>query len=396
MTQTIAPPPTRMAWDAVVGQDAATAVLRGAVAGQQVAHAWLLVGPPGVGQTHLGQVLGAALNCPDAVGGEPCGNCSVCLRIARGTYPSVQRFLLEASEHLVDHVREIWIPAATHTSLEGRRRVLHVESADRMNEAAQNAFLKVLEEPPPSVVWLLDVQDESQLLDTIVSRCRRLTFRPWGTTDLAEVARRDSGLEESDVSWMSRAAMGSPQRLEQLADPDMREARRRHLGLLGHLHTHGPGAVVDSAKEIVDWSRARTKVRKEQHKEELEQLGEQYGANERGGSWPAGLKARVQKRHKRIERMEQRRALDFFLDDLSSYLRDLLAVQQGTNERHLINIDQLEALHHDHALLPPAVLLETLAAVDRCRDGLDLNGNAALQVERLIYVLSLGLYRNRT
>jgi DNA polymerase III subunit delta' len=113
------------------------------------------------------------LNCPTPVAVDvACGACPTCERIARGAHPAVSDLEPEGAFHVVDSVRGDWIPTAMRSLTEGRRRVMRVVSADRMNEAAQNAFLKILEEPPPSVVWILDIEDETALLDTVMSRCR--------------------------------------------------------------------------------------------------------------------------------------------------------------------------------------------------------------------------------
>jgi DNA polymerase III subunit delta' len=79
----------------------------------------------------------------------------------------------------VADVREGWLPAASRTAAEGGWKVLRVVDADRMNEAAANAFLKVLEEPPARTVWILDLADPDELPDTILSRCRAVRFVAW-------------------------------------------------------------------------------------------------------------------------------------------------------------------------------------------------------------------------
>src|SRR5690606_22785931 len=149
--------------------------------------------------------LAAALNCPARIEiDEPCGRCDTCGRIARGMHPAVADLEPDGAFHVVDDVREDWIRTATLTLAEGRRRVMRVVAADRMNEAAQNAFLKILEEPPASVVWVLDAEAESALLETVVSRCRRLTMVPWGP-DALEVRAAELGVPDDRRSAYSRA-----------------------------------------------------------------------------------------------------------------------------------------------------------------------------------------------
>lgn len=391
MTTTVAPP-APATWDSVLGQSAAVRVMTSAIEHDQVAHAWLLVGPSGVGQREAARALAAALNCPEVEDAtQGCGVCSTCLRIAKGAHPAVLDFEPEGQNHVVDAVRSEWIPTATRTMTEGRRKVLRIVAADRMNEGAQNAFLKVLEEPPPSVVWILDVEEDGALLDTIVSRCRRVDFVPW-TPDALQTLAGQLRVPEDTRAALVRASMGSPDRLRDLADPELAQARWDHLAIVDALAERGPGAVVPMAKELVTWARSRSKALKEAHAAEMERLEEAYGVENNQG-WPAGVRQRLTKRFERLERQEVRRALDLLLDDLASYLRDLVAVKAGAPETTVVNIDHLSSLRRDATRLEMADLVAGLGAIDRCREALDRNGAPELQVERLLLALSLPLYR---
>lgn len=377
--------PQRGLWHRVVGQPAAVEVLTGAVARGEVSHAWLLTGPPAVGQADAVSALAADLNCPHA---DPhaCGRCGTCQRIARGTHPAVRAFEPEGAFHVVDAVRDEWIPAATRTLLEGRVKVLRVVEADRMNEAAQNAFLKVLEEPPGSAVWILQVTDEGALLDTIVSRCRRLDLVAWNREALRARAA-GLGISEECTDGLVAAAMGSPERLVALADPDVAAARERHLRLVERLVDEGPGAAVPAAAELVAWSRARTRHRRDGNARERERLEEAYA-----GQWPPGARARLERRERRLEREEGQRALRAALDDLSSYLRDLLAVQAGLDPADMVNRDHADLLRRDAARVPTMVAVDGFDAVAGCLDALERNGQPELQLERLLLRIAVSLH----
>jgi DNA polymerase III subunit delta' len=374
-------------------QPAAVRALREALRADEVAHAWLVTGPPGVGQADLARSFAMALNCEQArAPDDACGVCATCERIARDRDELLQVFEPEGAAYVVDTVRNEWAATATRSLTAGRRRVLRITAADRANVAAQNAFLKLLEEPPPSVVWVLEAEEESALLDTILSRCRRLAVVPWGVDALRRRAR-ETGLAEARVEAAARAALGSPSRLADLADPDVAAARDRHLGLVDELAVGGPGLVVPLAKALVTWAKGRVGPLKERHAEELAALEADLGVDESGRGWPPGMRARVLKRQERFERYEQRRAIDLALDDIGSYLRDLLAVQAAASDDVLVNLDHTAALQRDAQRLPAADVVRALAAVARCREALDRNGNPELQLERLLMAIALPLFR---
>ncbi len=373
-------------------QPAAVRALRRALAADEVSHAWIVVGPPQVGQQALGRALTMALNCDEAAApDEPCGVCPRCTRLRRGTHELLEEREPTGAAYVVDDVREGWIRPASRSLTDGRRRVMRIAGADRMNEAAQNAFLKVLEEPPPSVVWLLEVEDESALLDTVISRCRRLTVVPWGLDALRDHARA-VGIPEERREAVARVALGSPERVEALAEAGMLEARDEHLGLLDHLATAGPGAVVPTAKQLTRWAKSRVEPLKERHAEEIARYEEDLGVDARGQGWPPGLKRQLQRRHERLERGAQRRALDLLLDHLATYLRDLLVVGSDGDEEAVINVDHRDELARDRHRLPTRTVVDTLAAVQECREALERNGNPDLQLERLLLGLALPLY----
>jgi len=377
-------------WNAVLAQPAATAALRAALANDELAHAWLLVGPAHVGQVEIARALGAALNCPTPAAADlGCGSCSACRRILADRHPAIAALEPEGAFHRVDEVRD-WIHDVSLTMTEGRRRVVRVIAADRMNIPAQNAFLKILEEPPPSVVWMLEVEDDSVLLDTVISRCRRLDLVPFGPEALMQRAREWEVPAEHQEALV-RASMGLPERLRDLADPDVAAARWRHLAILDRLATGGPGQVVPLAKELVTWSRGRAVPLKEKHARELAEKEEEFGVEGPRG-WPPGVRQRLVKAHDRLEKQELRRSLDIVLDDLGSYLRDLLAVQSGAAAGALVNIDHEAALYRDALRLPAPAAVRGISAVAACRDALDRNGAPELQLERLLLALALPIY----
>ena len=432
------PPP--VAWEHA-GQPAATTSLRESVARDEVGHAMLLVGPAGVGQAELATSFAAALNCPDAVDGTGCGTCSVCRRTVEGTHTALVQYEPEGANHLIGTVREEWLPEAYRTLVEGNRRVMRIVAADQMNEAAQNAFLKALEEPGPSTVWLLEAEDDRALLETITSRCRRIDVAPWSPADLARRGR-DLGLPEDRLAGLTRAANGSPRRLESFATrecptcgkafamsrrggrwrlPDgvvgedgvarcdntrarahtsgsddelvLDRGRDLHLGLVDHLHVQGPGAVTGWVGQVMARADMRRKAVAAVHEEELSQLQEDLGVKA-GRGWPPGMKARIEKRHKRAEREAAAQSVTECLDDIGTLLRDLLVVQAGGADTDLVNVDRAADLRRDGARLGAREAIEALAGISWVRQAMsEFNGVPALQLESLLIPVAVGVYR---
>ena len=178
------PSPAESVWDLVVGHDEQVTALREAIAGDRVTHAWLFTGPPGIGKLHTARVFAAALNCPS--GGD--GTCETCRRILRGVHPDVHLIVPEGDFLLVEEVRAVR-EEASRSRREARTAVFIFDEADRMTEAAANALLKVLEEPPANVVFVLVARSPEALVGTVPSRARTVPFVPLSLAELGTSSR---------------------------------------------------------------------------------------------------------------------------------------------------------------------------------------------------------------
>ena len=410
--------PSRGVWvDAGVGgaRSAATS-LHDAVVSDRLSHAWLLVGPEGVGQRELAIALAATVNCRADESARPCGVCDTCLRTQRDVHPALMSFEPDGAAHRVEDVRGAWNEAAMRTTPEARRKVLRIVAADRMNVAAQSAFLKLLEEPPASVVWILEAEDPGRLLETILSRCRRIDLPPWSSADVRawlgtqlgggagggpdDTERIETAVcaARSSADWLrgmrrDLAGVGTgvgPRESREVLDAVAR-LRGEHLAIIDVLAREGPAAVVPTVKRVVGTAKARREALADRHAIEMDALEEAYGVEGPRG-WPPGVKARIEKRFERIARAEEQRTLRLTLDDLAGYLRDLIAVASGAPVDALINTDATASLARDVTRLHPVDLLAAISAVGGCREALDRNGAPELQFERLLLSIATSLY----
>jgi len=210
---------------AIEGQARALAQLQAAISSDRVHHAWLFAGPRGVGKETAARAFAAALLCR-APGGEACGACAACAKVARGSHPDLVVLMPEAEavgrgilaredlsrapsrELKIDQIRQV--EAQLHRApLEGGRRVVILLRADTLNVPAQNAFLKTLEEPPAGNHLVLVADAADALLPTIRSRCVRVPFAPLPLDLVAARVRREKGVDEETARLCAALAGGS-------------------------------------------------------------------------------------------------------------------------------------------------------------------------------------------
>ena len=178
-------------------QDHVAAALRGAVARSRVGHGYLLTGPRGVGKTTAARILAMALNCerrdPSQPGGEPCGECPSCTRIWSGGASLDVVEIDAASNRGVDDARELRERAMYAPSQADHHKVYIVDEAHMLTREAWNALLKILEEPPPGVVFVFATTEPQKIAATaapVLSRLQRFDFRRIGPAAIRDRLRQ--------------------------------------------------------------------------------------------------------------------------------------------------------------------------------------------------------------
>ena len=159
----------------LVGQEHVATTLRQSVKQGRVSHSYLFCGPRGSGKTTTARIVGKAVNCLDLQDGDPCNACSICLAIIEGRFMDIIE-LDAASNRGIDEIRDIR-EKVNFAPAQGSRKVYIIDEAHMLTDAASNAFLKTLEEPPGHVIFILCTTEAHKILPTIVSRCQRFDFR---------------------------------------------------------------------------------------------------------------------------------------------------------------------------------------------------------------------------
>jgi DNA polymerase-3 subunit gamma/tau len=205
----------------VIGQEHVIRALVGAVREDRLAHAFLFCGPRGTGKTSTARILAKMVNCVNGPTAEPCGVCEQCLRIRDGSHLDVVE--IDAASHGgVDDARELRERAPTAPVM-GREKVYILDEAQRLSREAFDALLKLFEEPPPSVRFVLATTEPHKMPATIVGRCQRFDFRRIGTEPLADLLERIAGQEglkltREAAEQLARQAEGSARDAETLLD----------------------------------------------------------------------------------------------------------------------------------------------------------------------------------
>jgi DNA polymerase III subunit gamma/tau len=241
-------------FDAVVGQDAITRTLRNALASGRIAHAYLFAGPRGIGKTTTARLLARALLCPERAGAEPCGRCAAC-GDAAGTVDIIE--IDGASNRGIEEIRTLR-ENVKYAPARGRFKVYIIDEVHQLTEAAFNALLKTLEEPPSHVVFVLATTDPRDIPATVLSRVQRFDFRPIPpdllTTTLGSILGQEKiDFEPAALPAIVRAAEGSLRDALSLLDTaiaygDGRLAADTTAALLG---TTAPAEVRAFARALV-------------------------------------------------------------------------------------------------------------------------------------------------
>lgn len=339
-------------FSALIGNNEVKELLRRLLAGGRLPGSLLFTGETGIGKKLFALELAKALNCRNRKGVEACDECSSCKRIGRSTFPPFGRDeddqnRLIWSEHgdlamarpykqiiRVRVMRELE-REANFRPFEGAARVFIVENADYMNDAASNALLKTLEEPPPASHLILTTANPTALLATIRSRCQIVRFAPIPYADIRRFLIEEKEIPAADAELLARTSRGSIGRALATEVDTYRQRRDSMLEVLSELTLNGDRArLLRSAEEL-----AAAKDR-----DEYEQQ----------------------------------------LDVLETLIRDAWALALGLNKDTLVNSDLIKKLQSIAAKLKSEQAASWLTQIEELRAALEVNINRRIASDALM------------
>ncbi|MBQ2791652.1 MAG: DNA polymerase III subunit gamma/tau [Oscillospiraceae bacterium] len=220
-------------FDDVVGQAHITRTLQNEVKTGKTAHAYLFTGSRGTGKTTCSKILAKAVNCPNAKDGNPCGECDICRGIDDGPIMDVLE-IDAASNNGVDNIRQLREDAFFAPG-QAKFRVYIIDETHMLSTGAFNALLKIMEEPPSHVLFILATTEVHKVPATILSRCQRFDFRRIGSEDIAGYLEKIAQNEGFSLDHSAALLIGK------LADGGMRDA----ISLLDLCVSHGSEVTVE-------------------------------------------------------------------------------------------------------------------------------------------------------
>lgn len=318
----------------VIGQDKTLSLLAYSLKTDTMAHAYLIVGPRHVGKGTLAFNLAQALNCD---GSElPCGQCRSCQRILEGKHADVTAIGLDSKTEIgIDDIRGLQ-RIANLPPYEGKYKVFIINDAEYLSTEAANSLLKILEEPPQSVVWLLLVAEEEHLLPTIISRCQRLELKPVPSEQVQEVLVSSYNVENNRAKLLAQLCRGRlGWALSALANEDILEQRSQRVDRLVSLLTASLSQRFAYAQE----------------------LASQFGQNRRTGAE--------------------------IMEDWLDWWRDLMLIKGGCQET-IVNVDYQTVLEEQARGLSLSEIQRVLTSLCSIHEGICKNVNARLALEWLM------------
>jgi DNA polymerase III subunit delta' len=239
-----------MGFSEIAGHQRQLDTLRLAMANGRLHHAYLLLGPEGLGKRTVALALAKAIYCVDSEQ-DYCGRCVNCMRITNGNHPDVRLIepLPDKKEIGIQQIRELQ-RELNYRSFSGKRKIAIIDPATLMNLSAQNALLKTLEEPPVDSLIVLITPNTGGLLPTLRSRCLSLSFAPLSSAQVSAFLESQRGMKADEAKLLAAMSMGSIGAAANLDKDELIEKRRIWSNMLMSLKVGDYNAAMVAAEAL--------------------------------------------------------------------------------------------------------------------------------------------------
>ena len=322
-----------MGFAEIIGHSKQLRTLRAGLSNQRLHHAYLFLGPDGVGKRTIAGALAQAIHCSEQ-NGDYCGRCVNCASIIDRNHADVRFIgpLPDKKEISIQQIRELERDLR-YRSFGGKRKIAIIDPVVSMNVAAQNALLKTLEEPPANSLLILIAPNAGGLLPTVRSRCLRLSFAPLPRADVAAFLQSQHLVKVGDAEFLAAMALGSIGAALSLDQEALIERRKRWSGVLGGL---------------------------------------------KSGDYQAALVAAETLGASRDDTLE-------FLKWAESWYRDLLIYNAMSTADELVNLDMLAQIEERSAECSPVRALAAMAGISEAGAGIQRNLNRRMVLEKFLF-----------
>jgi DNA polymerase-3 subunit delta' len=373
-----------MLLDQGVGHSAARLSLRNAVERGTINHAYLFTGPQAVGKFTVALAFAASILCPE--GG--CAECNVCRRVLAGTHPDVTVVRPAGKNIPVDTIRGIRMDAFKRPS-EASHKVYIFKEADRMWEEGASTLLKVLEEPPGDVVFILVTANPGAVLPTIRSRCQEVRFANVPIEELKDYLVTGRGASPERAELIARLTGGVLGRALDWCDQPWRLARRDDVVRAARsLRRADLNRVLETAGELYRQLRAPIDELAAQCQERKDALSD----GSLDDATVRALTKELDEGLKREQTREELRGVKDVLSTLSWWYRDILIYKEGGGATLLVNRDLEQDIGEEAGALPVQKLLRSIDLIGESARAAEQNVPAQLNIESTLLGLQEVLY----
>jgi DNA polymerase-3 subunit delta' len=319
-----------MGFKDIIGQEGAIKILQSAIKNNRLSHAYLFVGPEGVGKRLTAKTLAKALNCQRG-NIDSCDECRNCIRIDLDEYPDVKIIGPVGTSIKIEQMRKVRREASLKP-LEGKKKVYIIQEASALTQPAANSLLKTLEEPQGETLFILTTSNIHLLLLTIVSRCQLVRFKPLSAKVIENFLTQKKEIAKDKAYVASNLSGGSIGKALRIATSEKKELRGRVIERI----------IKMSLEDI----------------EEIFEIARQCA--------------------------QDKEQIPFILSILSSWYRDFLVYKESESSTVLVNVDKKEEIAKEVEKYPKEKIEEIISLVLKTIDYIKRNVNPQLAIETLL------------